>query len=109
MEKCPVMDTGVLPRIIQRRMHALIHEVDGYDLESGRSLTYEVVRTFPLEPHVIDRILRTIAEQQSKTDLLAALQSFVVTREPVWWTKVQTVWIMLGRKVRDWRYEKTDE
>jgi hypothetical protein len=61
----------------QRALRQLIRDIKGAELEAGRNLAYEEVRTLLLDPPVIDRILRRVGEARSTAGLVAGLEAFV--------------------------------
>jgi len=64
---------------VRKTLRKLIRDVRGLDLEAGRDLAFEDLRTLPIDPPLIERILRQVAEQRSKEDLLKCLESFAGT------------------------------
>jgi hypothetical protein len=63
---------------IQKTLRSLIRDIKGMELESGRMLAYEELRTFHIDPQLINFILRQVAEARSTDELVARLDSFAV-------------------------------
>ncbi|MGE0824219.1 MAG: hypothetical protein AB7G75_22675 [Candidatus Binatia bacterium] len=64
---------------VQHTVRRLIHDIKDLGLETGRNLSYEELRTLPLEPQLIDRVLRQVAEARTIDDVVANLESFATT------------------------------
>ncbi len=58
---------------IQPVLRELIRDIKERELESGRHLAFEELRSLQLDPRLIDRMLRQVAEARS-TDELGAVQ-----------------------------------
>ncbi len=68
---------------IQPVLRELIRDIKERELESGRNLAFEELRPLQLDPRLIDRMLRQVAEARSTDELVASLESFVNHHEPL--------------------------
>jgi hypothetical protein len=80
-----------------RALRQLIHDIKGAELEAGRNLAYEEVRTLPLDPPVIDRILRRVGEARSIDGLVAGLEVVVAALDHQPRSRLKK-WLTAGRQ-----------
>ena len=66
-----------LPTAAQRRVQRLIRELRVLDLEAGRSLVFEELRTLQIAPHKIDIMLRQVGQAKTTAALVECLESFL--------------------------------